>query len=55
MRDVEKIVKEVNGTMSMEGMPLKKEDKDRIRLCLTDKVSFGEMKRKIIEKHTVRT
>lgn len=55
MKDIEKIIKEVNGTMSMEGMPLKKEDKERIRLCLTDKVCFEEMKKRIIEKHTVRT
>lgn len=54
MKDIEQIIKEVNGTMSIEGMTLKEEDKDRIRLCLSNKVSFEEMKRRIIEKHTIR-
>ena len=31
--------------MVIEGMPLKEEDKERIRECLSDKVSFEEMKR----------
>ncbi|WP_266353824.1 hypothetical protein [Gottschalkia acidurici] len=40
--------------MAMEGMPLNEEDKERIRECLSEKVSFEEMKRKIIVKHTKR-
>ena len=31
MKDVEKIIGEVNGTMAMEGMPLTDQDKDRLR------------------------
>lgn len=54
MKNIEQIIKEVNGTMTIEGMPLKEEDKERIRVCLSDEVSFEEMKRRIIEKHTVR-
>ncbi|SNS30851.1 DNA-binding transcriptional regulator, MerR family [Anaerovirgula multivorans] len=33
MRDLEKLIDQVNGSMSMEGMPLTKTDKDRIRHC----------------------
>ena len=54
VKDIEQIIREVNGTMAIEGMPLKEEDKERIRVCLSDKVSFEEMKRRIVEKHTIR-
>lgn len=40
--------------MAIEGMFLNQEDKDRLRECLTEKASFEDMKRKIIEKHTIR-
>ncbi len=53
MKDIEQIIKEVDGTMAIEGMNLKDEDKERIRLCLSDEVSFEEMKKRIIRKHTV--
>ena len=54
MRDIEQIIREVSGTMAMEGMHLRKEDKERIRVCLSDEVSFEEMKKRIIKKNTVR-
>lgn len=54
MKDIKQIIKEVSATMAMEGMHLKEEDKERIRICLSDEVSFEEMKKRIIEKHTVR-
>ena len=34
MSDIESIVREVDSSMTMEGMPLYSEDKDRIRKCL---------------------
>lgn len=39
--------------MSMEGMLLNKEDKRRIRECLTEKISFDEMTRTLIDKHRI--
>jgi hypothetical protein len=33
MRDMESLIHEVNGSMSITGMPLTQSDKDRIRLC----------------------
>ena len=54
MENMEQIIKEVNGTMAIEGMPLGEENKDRIRACLSGEVSFEEMRKIIIEKHTVK-
>lgn len=53
MKDVEKIIGEVNGTMAMEGMPLTDHDKDRLRECITGKTSYDEMVRRLVKKHTV--
>jgi hypothetical protein len=54
MKDVEKIIGEVNGTMAIEGMPLTDQDKDRLRECITGKTSYDEMVRRLVKKHTVR-
>ncbi len=54
MKEIEQIIREVNGTMAMEGMALKEEDKKRIRVCLSGEVSFDEMKKILVKKHTVR-
>ena len=55
MKDVEKIIGQVNGTMAMEGMPLTEQDKDRLRECITGKTSYDEMVRRLVQKHTVHT
>ena len=36
MRNIELIIKQVDASMAMEGMPLTKKDKDRIRCCIGD-------------------
>ena len=54
MKDIEQIIREVSGTMAIEGMLLSEEDKARIRECLTGRVTFDEMKKQIIKKHTVK-
>ena len=53
LRDIDKIIREVDGSMSIEGMSLNQEDKDRIRECLIEKITFEDMKKKIIKKHTI--
>lgn len=53
MRDIEEIIRRVDGNMSIEGMPLNEEDKRRIRECLNEKISFDEMTRKLIDKHRI--
>ena len=54
MEGIEQIIKEVNGAMAIEGMPLGEEDKYRIRVCLSGEDSFDEIRKRIIEKHTVK-
>jgi hypothetical protein len=54
MKDIEQIIREVNGTMSMEGMPITDEDKDRIRDCLRNKNKFDITIKELILKHTVQ-
>ena len=36
MKDTEWIIKQVDASMAMEGMPLTSKDKDRIRFCVED-------------------
>lgn len=40
MKDIEQIIKEVSGTMAMEGVDLREEDKERIRVCLSNEISL---------------
>ena len=53
MRDVETIVREVDSSMTMEGMPLYPEDKDRIRRYLLNPGSLEKIVNSLVEKHTV--
>lgn len=55
MRDLEKIIDQVNGSMSIEGMPLTKTDKDRIRECAGNDELVEKTIAELIRKHkTVR-
>ena len=54
MRNIEKIIKEVNGSMAMEGMPLSEEDKNRMRLCAGDRDKVDKMVSELIEKHRTK-
>ncbi len=40
MSETDRIIANVDATMSMEGMPLTDNDKERIRLCVDGKKSF---------------
>ncbi|OLN27573.1 MULTISPECIES: hypothetical protein [Desulfosporosinus] len=52
MRDLEKLIDEVNGSMSMEGMPLTQTDKDRIRHCAGNDKLVEKTIAELIIKHT---
>lgn len=54
MRDIEQKIREVNGTMAMEGMPLTETDKENLRAVLRGDVSFREMKRRILADYQPR-
>lgn len=53
MKDVEKIIDEINGTMAMEGMPLTDDDKKMLRKCITGEVSTDEMVKRLVKQYTV--
>jgi len=53
VKDIEKIIREVNGTMAIEGMPITKADEDRIRNCLRDNDKYEKTLRELVKKHTV--
>lgn len=53
MCDIERVINEVDSSMSMEGMPLTHEDKDRIRFCLSNPIELEELLNNLIKKHTV--
>lgn len=54
MRDIEQKIREVNGTMAMEGMPLTETDKENMRAVLRGDVSFQEMKKRILADYQPR-
>lgn len=53
MRDLEKLIDEVNGSMLIEGMPLTQSDKDRIRHCAGNDELVEKTIAELIKKHTV--
>ena len=53
MQDLEKLIDEVNGSMSIEGMPLTQTDKERIRRCAGNEKLVEETIAELVKKHTV--
>lgn len=53
MKDVEKIIGEINGTMAMEGMPLTSEDREMLRKCITGQTTSDEMVKRLVKQYTV--
>jgi hypothetical protein len=51
MKDIEQKIREVDATMSMEGMPLSEADKENMRMVLRGEVSFKEMKARILDEY----
>jgi hypothetical protein len=49
--DAERIIENVNATMSMEDMPLLDSDKERMRECLEGKVDFQDAINVLINKY----
>lgn len=52
MRNLEKLIEQVNGSMSIEGMPLTESDKDRIRRCAGNDAKVEEAVTELVKKHT---
>ena len=53
MRDIEKLIDEVNGSMAIEGMSLTQNDKDRIRRCAGNNELVEKTIAELVKKHTV--
>lgn len=53
MSDIERIIREVDSSMTMEGMPLTNADKARIRTCLTNPSSVESTMEDLLKKHTL--
>lgn len=52
MKKNDRIINNINATMSMEDMPLLKEDKERLKECLEGKVSYEDAINKLIKQYT---
>ena len=52
MTSNERIIENVNATMSMEGMPLTQEDRELATRCLEGKIEFGEAIASLVKKYT---
>ncbi|MBQ7313451.1 MAG: hypothetical protein IJW81_07695 [Clostridia bacterium] len=55
MSEVQKIVRAVDSSMRMEGLPLSQDDKKRIEACLSDPQSFDAVLKELIRKHMVKS
>ena len=51
---VERTIRDIDFTMSMEDMPLTESDKQRLRDCITGKVDINDALSEVIEKHEGR-
>ncbi len=51
----ERIIENVNATMSMEGMPLTQEDRDLATSCLEGKIDFGEAIASLVKRYTQKS
>ena len=48
MQDIEQTIREINGTMAIEGMPLTEAEKDDLRGALRGDYSFAELVDRIV-------
>lgn len=55
MKTNKQLIDEVDGTMSIEGMPLTQDDKSRMLEYLNNPSKFDEIMKSLIRKHTVFT
>lgn len=52
MSEIDRIINEVNGSMSIEGMPLTDRDKERIRTALSDDEKYKMILKELITIHS---
>jgi len=50
-KEIEEIIRKVNGAMALEGMPLTKEIKNNIRNCFAGRSTLERERQKVIERY----
>lgn len=50
--NIERIIEQVDSSMTMEGMPLTKTDKERIRTCAGNNDKVERMVSELVKKHS---
>lgn len=50
-KTAEKMIAQISASMAIEGMPLKAEDKSRLRDCMEGRRSFAACRKEIVEKY----
>ena len=55
MRNIEEVIREVNGTMAIEGLHITDKDKSRIRICAGNKQLVNKTVAELVAKHTVKS
>lgn len=55
MRNIELIIKQVDASMSMEGMPLTDNDKNRIRFCIGDNDKVEATINSLVNKYMMQS
>ena len=53
MSEIERIINEVDSSMSMEGLPLTNADKERISVCLNNPKMLDSIISDLLNKHRV--
>lgn len=53
MSGIERIICEVDSSMSIEGLPLTNVDKEQISLCLNNPEMLGSIINELLDKHSV--
>jgi len=53
IKNIEKVIAQVNGTMAIEGMPLSSADKERIRKCAGNDRLVEKTVSELVQKHIV--
>lgn len=53
MSEIERIINEVDSSMSMEGLPLTNADKERISVCLNNPKKLDSIISELLKKHKV--
>ncbi len=53
MSEIERVINEVDSSMSMEGLPLTNADKERISVCFDNSKMLDSIINELLEKHAL--